>query len=87
MDEFLSMPEATQDSFLQDFFSTNDVTPLSPGSKPTVTNTTSNAAASQQQAGQQQAGQQQAGQHQHQRQGDHPILLEFADLLESASFT
>ena len=77
MDEFLSMPEATQDSFLQDFFATNDVTPLSPGSKPTVTNTTSNAAASQQQA----------GQHQHQRQGDHPILLEFADLLESASFT
>ncbi|KAL7530815.1 hypothetical protein ACHAXR_003688 [Thalassiosira sp. AJA248-18] len=74
----LSLPEAAQDSFLQDFFLGNDVTPLSPkvqscASSPSArTGVDTKAFAPRQQK---------------QQVLDHPILCEFADLWEASPFT
>lgn len=71
MGDFLSLPEATQDSFLQDFFSANDVTPLSPEFNPSSTNRASSAAAA-------------TVANVSQQKDDRGILMEFADLWESS---
>jgi hypothetical protein len=81
MDKFLSMPVATQDSYLQEFFQTNvggDVTPLSPQQQQqhnaygTSSNNTNNGPAP-------------STAQRRQSQEDHPILLEFADLWENVT--
>ena len=82
MDKFLSMPVATQDSYLQEFFQTNvggDLTPLSPQQQQqhnaygtSSSNNTNNGCAP-------------SSAQRRQSQEDHPILLEFADLWENVT--
>lgn len=86
MDQFLSLSEATQDAFLRDFFSSNDITPLSPqNSWTSMTSASNNAVASTASASSPINVAPVGAQHKHQ-QGDPSILVEFAHLWESALF-
>mmetsp|Transcript_17584 Transcript_17584/g.38070 ORF Transcript_17584/g.38070 Transcript_17584/m.38070 type:complete len:561 (-) Transcript_17584:186-1868(-) len=76
MDDFLSLPEVAQDSFLRNFFATDDITPLSPSVKCRDAPMNASATASFF-----------VGQNkQEQQEEDHAILVEFADLWESNAF-